>query len=167
MRTYRGQLTRIGPWRGGMLVEEDRRTGRQAAKARIRGEIDGLTIGGVTLKRPACTEGLFPRLEAGREVSLYVYRHLFHKDYIIGVKYADDGARHVMPDNEVRGTILQYVFVWPLLLGIAGLIVGSIVGLVLRFMGDVLPPLFMLGGVGLAWWSAYRFRQDLALARAD
>ena len=167
MRTYRGLLSHIGNWRGGMLVEEDRQSGRQTAKARIRGEIDGVTIGGVTLKRPACTEGLFPHLEAGREASLYIYRHLFHKDYIIGVRYADDGSRHLMPANEVRGTTLQYIFVWPLLLGIAGLIVGSLLGLVLRFASDFLPPVTMLGGVGLAWWSAFRFRQDLAAARAD
>lgn len=167
MRKYQGRLEHVGAWRGGMLVEEDVRTRRRTAKARIRGEIDSLTIGATTLKRPACTEGLFPSLAAGREATIYTYRHFFLKDYIIGVKYADDGTKHLMPANEVRGTTLQYLVVWPFLLAILGLVAGAVVGSVLRFGGDVLPPLFMLAAVGLAWWSAYRFRQDLALARAD
>ena len=166
MVKYSGMLQHVGTWRGGMLVEEDVKTKRQTAKARIRGEVDSLTIGSTTLKRPACTEGLFPFLEAGREATLYVYRHFFMKNYIIGVKYAD-GTRHVMPSNEVRGTVLQYIFVWPLLLAIPGMLIGVALGKIFGAGGNVLPPLGMLGTTLFAWWSAYRLRQDLKLAGAD
>jgi len=67
MLKYCGLLSHIGNWSGGMLVEEDRQTGRRSATARIRGEIDSLTIGATMQKKPACTEGLFPYLTAGRE----------------------------------------------------------------------------------------------------
>lgn len=167
MLKYCGSLQHIGSWRGGMLVEEDARTGKRSAKARIRGEIDSVTIGATTLKKPACTEGLFPLLESGREACLYIYKHFFIKQYIIGVKYTDDGTKHLMPANEVRGTILQYVFVWPLIMAIPGLVLGALLGLVFRFASDVLPPLGLLATTLLCWWSAFRLKQDLDRARAD
>ena len=125
MEIYRGRLDHIGSWTGGMLVEEDRVRQTSTAKARIRGEIDRLVIGGRSVKKPACTAGLFPALHQGREAVLYVYRHFFMKNYIIGVKYLDDGSKHLMPANEVRGTVLQYIFVWPLILAIPGLLAGA------------------------------------------
>lgn len=167
MNKHCGLLQHIGNWKGGMLVEEDARTGRRTNKARIRGEIDSVTIGATTLKRPACTEGMFPFLQPGREACLYIYRHFFVKDYIIGVKYLDDGSRHLMPANEVRGTVLQYIFVWPLLLAIPGLLLGWIVGLPFGRFGEFLPPVGLLATTVFAWWSAWRLRQDLALARTD
>jgi hypothetical protein len=150
-----------------MLVEEDARSGRRTAKARIRGEINSLTIGATTLNKPACTEGLFPFLFAGREACLYLYKHFVFKKYIIGVKYVDDGSKHVMPANEVRGTTLQYLFVWPLILAIPGFLAGALLGLVITPLKDVLPPLGFLVTTIWCWWSAYSLRRDLAAARAD
>jgi hypothetical protein len=167
MVKYCGLLSHIGNWSGGMLMEEDRKTGRRSARARIRGEIDSVTIGDTTLKKPACTEGLFPFLTAGRESCLYIYKHFLFKKYIIGVKYTDDGTKHLMPANEVRGTVLQYLFVWPLLLAIPGLLAGSLLGLVIRGLGDYLPPLGLLATTVWCWWSALSLWRDLAAARAD
>ena len=167
MLKYTGLLKHVGNWSGGMLVEEDTRTGKKSAKARIRGEIDSVDSGDTTLKKPACTEGVFPSLEAGRQAVLYVYKHFFVKNYIIGVKYTDDGTKHLMPNNEVRNTVLQYLIVWPLLLAIPGLLVGALVGRLFGSAGDFLPPVGLLATTVLAWWSAYRLRADVAQARAD
>ena len=170
MEKHCGKLERVGDMTGGQIatvVEEDQYGRRRATGSfRVATEIDVVKIGNTTLKKCRVEGDLFPYLEPGREACLYIFRHFHWVPCILGIKYKDDGQKHLASWKWIRGTMLQYIVVWPLMTCIAGLIVGSILFSVTGHpeYGGMLG---LLAGVGYPWWSAVRLWQEYGQAKAD
>jgi hypothetical protein len=170
MEKHCGRLDRVGDLTGGQIVtrvEEDQ-YGRKTATGsfRVATEIDVLQIGNSTLKKCRVEGNLFPFLEPGREACLYIFRHFHYVPCILGIKYKDDGSKHLASSKWIRGTMLQYIVVWPLMAGIGGAIAGGILFGIIGY-GEIGGGLGLLGGVGYAWWSAVRLWQQYGQAKAD
>ncbi|MFH1845250.1 MAG: hypothetical protein ABIF77_18850 [bacterium] len=70
-----------------------------------------------------------------------------------------------MPAKEVRGTILPYIIIWPLLLAIPGLILGALLGLMTGIKSEFMLPLGMLATTVFAWWFAMDGRAFTSLGQ--
>jgi hypothetical protein len=165
-----GKLDRVGDMTGGEIVTqvEIDQLGRRTPKFsfRVATEIDVVKIGNTSLKKCRVEGNLFPFLEPGREACLYIFRHFHRVPCILGIRYKDDGSKHLASSKWVRGTMLQYIVVWPLLTCIAGMIVGSIIGGIIG-IDEYLGPVGLLVGLAYPWWSAVRIWQDYGQAKAD
>jgi len=129
--------------------------------------IDVIRIGSTTLRKAKCMPEIAQMLLPGREVTLYIYRHMFYKHIILGVKYTDTGVKTLITPEVVRGTLIQIV----ILLGL-GFIVGAIAvgGMITGLLGmnpESSGGVFALIGFGIAIWLAVRFWLDYQAAKAD
>jgi hypothetical protein len=135
---------------------------------RLQGkEVDVIRVGSTTLRKARCMQQIFEHLHPGREVTLYLYRHLFYKPVILGVKYTDTGEKTLLTPGVVRDSLIQIV----VLLGL-GFIFGTLMvgGLIVGLLGgnpESFGGVLALIGLGIALWLAVRFRLDYQAAKAD
>jgi hypothetical protein len=175
MEKHCGVLGQVGSLQGGQLVAPIDQYGRAkyVGSFRVATQIDAIHIGDTVLKKPRCEDELYGNLQPGREACIYVYRHFVRTPVILGIKYKDDGAKHLISSRYFRGALLQYATVLAMMTGIGGfvgvMIVGAILGRNLgnNFLNELLPVLGMVGGVGYSWWSAVRLWKDFQLAKSD
>jgi len=170
MEKHCGKLERVGDMTGGQIVtrveidQQGRRT--PTASFRVATEIDVVQIGNTTLKKSRVEGALFGNLIPGREACLYIFRHFHWTPCILGIKYKDDGSKHLASWAWIRNTMLQYIIVWPLMTCIAGVIVGAILGGIVG-VDEYGAVLGLLAGIGYPWWSAVRLWKEYGQAKAD
>ena len=93
----------------------------------------------------------------GDRVCIWVYGHLSHRKSMIGLR-KEGGGFYRMPGNGLFMGLIWYGVVSPVFVSIAGMLVGGLVGMVGGQRGTALG--VMLGlfyGVGISWFTAYRF----------
>ncbi len=135
---------------------------------RVATQAEVIQIGDTILKKPRVEGELFEKLEPGREACLYVHRFFMRSPVVIGVKYKDGGAKHLISAKYLRGGLLQYATVFAMMSGIAGFVSMMVVGMILRLRGgDFLPPLGLLLGTGFSWYCGWMLFKDFGEAKAD
>jgi hypothetical protein len=169
MEKHCGTLERVGDLSGGELyVPVDRDGNVQVGSFRAATEVDSITIGGTTLKKPRVEGNLFPHLIPGREACLYVIR-MGRSPVLIGVKYPD-GHKHLITTSYLRGSILQLGTIFAFMYGLGGLFVGGFLGAMLGG-GETTGPLFAmiggLGGAGWCWYTAFQMWKAYSEAKSD
>src|SRR5262245_38122044 len=112
--------------------------------------IDTIRIGSTTLRKSKCMPEISQMLLPGREVSLYIYRHLFYKPVILGVKYADTGVKTLITPQIVRGTLIQIVILLGLGLTFGTLFVGGMIVGMLGMNPESFGGVLALIGFGIA-----------------
>jgi len=131
------------------------------------GQIAVLRIGNTTLKGSRISHEVWEMLLPDREMTLYVYRHLFYKPFILGMKYTDTGVKELIPSIYCRNSCIQLAVKGGLGWTFGTLIVGGflagIVGINPESVGGVLA----LIGFGTAMYLTVRFWLDYQAAAAD
>jgi hypothetical protein len=161
-------LSRVGELTGGEILTRVDDSGQplMLGQVRLATEIDVIEVGGVRLKKSRCEEQLSGALRPGVNACVYVFRHFWRTPLILGVKYTDTGEKYLASASWIRNSLLQFVVIWPIFSAIGcavgGGIVFSVIGL--TEFGVVLG---ILGGIGLAWFNAYRLWADYAEAKGD
>jgi hypothetical protein len=121
-----------------------------------------IQVDGTTLKRSLVANDtlggeIANNISPGDRVCFFVFGHLLRKKCIIGVK-THSGQWYRMPGKGLFGGLLWYGVFSPIIIGIAGAIVGGMVGMVGGQRGTAMGVLLGgLYGVGISWYSAYRF----------
>jgi hypothetical protein len=124
---------------------------------RIATELPVLQIGDHTFRKiRLCMGGLASYLRLGDTACIYVFRHMWRKLIIIGVR-SEDGPSWFMPFGRMAITVFAYLTVWALIGGIPGLFIGWIIGMPFGTNSVALGATAgLLTGAGLAWLSAVR-----------
>ena len=87
---------------------------------------------------------------------------------LLGVRYDGETQKRIYQHAYYRGSLMQYALPLALLYAIGGWILGMIVGIVIGMGQSSVPPVLgLLGGLGVAWYSAFRFRADYLAAKVD
>jgi hypothetical protein len=163
-----GLLQRVGDLTGGELIRQVDNYGNAKAigQVRVATEISLIQIGNTFLKKSRCSDELFAYLQPGREACLYVFRHFHWVPVILGIKYTDDGTKHLASSTWIRGSILQYIVVWPFMAGIAGAVAG---GMLFSLVGitEIGVGFGIFSAIGYSWWSAFRLWKDYARVKED
>ena len=170
MRKLRGPLLEVTP-----LRREEHQLGGWI--------IDRIRIGKRTLTTVSCDDMAAQELRADgdREVCLYVLRlptGLFAFPFtktLLGMKYLDTGKKHLIPFSFARNSCIRYAvisaLVWPLVWGVSGAIVTSVLGVYGIVTSETIvagiPGLLFFGGLILAWGSSLRLGVDWVRARID
>jgi hypothetical protein len=95
--------------------------------------------------------------QPGERVCMYYFGHLLTKKCIIGMR-SESGHEAVLENKGYFGAFLWYGVFSPFIVGIAGAIVGMLVGMIGGQKGTAMGLLFgFLYGVGISWYSGYRF----------
>src|SRR5262249_9469312 len=144
---YSGKLTEVGP-----LHNRD---------------IALIRIGSTTLRKVRCMPEIGQMLLPDREMTLYIYRHMFYKPVILGLKYADTGAKQLLSPATVRGSLIQIVILLGLGFIVGALIVGGMIVGMLGMNPETFGGVFALIGFGAAIYLAVRFWLDMQAAQAD
>jgi hypothetical protein len=120
-------------------------------------ELPVLQIGNRTFKKiRLCIGELAAFLRPGDTACIYVFRHMFRKLIIIGVR-SQHGPSWTMPFGRMAVTVFTYLTFWALIGGIPGLLIGWFAGMAFGDTGIALGvTIGLLVGVGLAWLSAVR-----------
>ena len=93
----------------------------------------------------------------GDRVCIWVYGHLSHRKGMIGLR-KEGGGFYRMPGNGLLVGLIWYGLVSPIFVSIAAMIVGALVGMIGGQRGTALGvTLGLLYGVGISWFTAYRF----------
>jgi len=101
---------------------------------------------------------LASNVSVGEEVCLFVYGHLSHRKGLIGFVKPGTGRLIAMPGKALFAGLFWYVVISPVLVGIAGALVGGVVGMIGGQRGTALGVLLgIMYGVGISWFTAYRF----------
>jgi len=163
MEKHCGLLSEVGSLKGGETIAQVDEHGRAKfiGQVKVATEIDIIRIGAAELKKVRCEGVLYNELEPGRKACLYVYRHLWRTPVLLGVRYDGEQQKHMVSDAYYRGSVLQYALPLAFMYAIGGWILGMIVGMVIGMGQSSVPPVLgLFGGLGLAWYSAFRFRAD-------
>ncbi|HEY7534105.1 MAG TPA: hypothetical protein VH681_15145 [Nitrospiraceae bacterium] len=167
MEKYCGKLERVGDLTGGGMIVPTDEQGREKLVGRVRvaTELSAIQIGDKVIKKPRCEDDLFEHLHPGRDACIYIFRHMHWTPVLLGIKYSD-GSKHMVTSSYLRGTIIQYIILWPIMLVIPGAIVG---GMLFGPFGaaEVGGGIGFSAGVGYAWWSAFRVWKDHGDAKKD
>ena len=163
-RRYTRNAARIT--KGASQVEKFSGTLTEVGRLQNR-EIDVIRIGDRTLRKVRCIPELWEMLLPGREMSLYIYRHMFYKPVLLGMKYADTGAKRLLTPATVRGSLIQIVVLLGLGFIFGTLIVGGLIAGLLGMNPESFVGVLALIGFGLAIWLAIRFWLDFQAASAD
>jgi hypothetical protein len=158
MEKYCGNLERVGDLTGGGMIVPTDEEGREKLIGRVRvaTELSAIQIGGKVIKKPRCEDDLFEHLHPGREACIYIFRHMHWTPVLLGIKYSD-GSKHLITSSYLRGTILQYIVMWPFMTGIPGAFLGGVLFSVFgNTAASVGGGLGLVAGIGYAWWSAFR-----------
>jgi hypothetical protein len=170
MEKHCGLLSDVGNLKGGETIARVDEHGRAKfiGQVKVATEIDVIRIGSTELKKVRCEGVLYNELEPGRNACLYVYRHLWRTPVLLGIRYDGEQQKHMVSDAYYRGSLLQYALPLAFMYAIGCWILGMIVGMVIGMGQSSVPPVLgLLGGFGLAWYSAFRFRADFQEAKSD
>mgnify|MGYP000384955253 CR=1 FL=1 len=170
MEKHCGLLENVGRLQGGGTITQVDEQGRTKfiGQVKVATEIDAIRIGATQLKKVRCEGVLYNELEPGRNACLYIYRHLWRTPVLLGVRYDGEAQKRMVSDAYYRGSFLQYTLPLALMYAIGGWILGMIVGMVIGLGQSSVPPVLgLFGGLGVAWYSAFRFRADYQAARTD
>jgi hypothetical protein len=131
------------------------------------GKVAVMRIGNTTLKSSRITPEVWEMLLPDRELTLYVYRHLFYRPFILGMKYADTGVKELVTATYCRNSCLQLAVMGGLgwtfgVLALGGLLSGM-VGINPESVGGV----FATVGFGIAMYLTVRLWLDYQAAKAD
>ena len=165
-----GLLGEVGRLKGGETITQVDENGRARfiGQVKVATEIDVIRIGTTELRKVRCEGVLYNELEPGRQACLYIYRHLWRTPVLLGVRYDGEPQKRMVSDAYRRGSMLQYALPLALLYAIGGWILGMVVGIVIGMGQSSVPPVLgLFGGLGLAWYSAFRFRADYQAAKSD
>lgn len=170
MERHCGLLENVGRLKGGETITQVDEHGRARfiGKVKVATEIDSIRIGSAELRSVRCEGVLYNELEPGRNACLYIYRHLWRTPVLLGVRYDGEVQKRMISDAYYRGSLLQYALPLALLYAVGGWILGMIVGIVIGMGQSSVPPVLgLFGGLGLAWYSAFRLRTDYQVAKSD
>jgi hypothetical protein len=170
MEKHCGLLGEVGRLKGGETIARVDEYGRAKfiGQVKVATEIDVVRIGTAELRKVRCEGVLYNELEPGRQACLYIYRHLWRTPVLLGVRYDGEERKRMVSDAYYRGSLLQYALPLALMYAIGCWILGMVVGIVIGMGQSSVPPVLgLLGGLGLAWYSAFRFRADYQAAKSD
>ena len=126
--------------------------------------IDVVQIGGTTLRKMKSMPHVWEMLVPGREATLYIYRHLFFRPVMLGMKYPDTGVKQLITPAECRGSCIQVFVIWGLGLTFGALIVGGMITSMLGFNPESSGGVFALIGFGAAVYLTVRLWLDYQAA---
>lgn len=170
MEKHCGLLENVGRLRGGETITrvDERGRAKFVGQVKVATEIDAIRVGTVELRKVRCEGVLYNELEPGRNACLYVYRHLWRTPVLLGIRYDGEVQKRMASDAYYRGSLLQYALPLALLYAVGGWILGMVVGLVIGLGQSSIPPVLgLVGGLGVAWHSAFRLRADFRAMRSD
>ena len=170
MEKHCGLLDEVGRLKGGETITQVDDYGRAKfiGQVKVATEIDVIRIGTAQLRKVRCEGVLYNELEPGRQACIYIYRHLWRTPVLLGVRYDGEKGKRMVSDAYYRGSLLQYAlplaFMYAIGCWILGMVVGGVIGM---GQSSVPPVLGLLSGLGLAWYSAFRFRADYQEAKFE
>lgn len=129
--------------------------------------IDVVQIGGTTLRKMKTMPAVWEMLVPGREATLYIYRHLFFRPMLLGMKYPDTGVKQLITPAECRGSCIQLMVIWGLGWTFGAVLVGGIITSTLGFNPESSGGVFALIGFATAVYLTVRFWLDYQAAKAD
>lgn len=161
-------MARVDSLAGTLLISQAGKIGYKKPVGNVgdTAEVDLIQIGDTLLKKSLCEVALLGHLEVGREACLYIFRHYHWTPIVLGIKYADDGTKHLASSQWIKRQMLQYSVVWPIVSGIGGAISGGLLGAVIG-IGKMGIELGAAGGLGYGWWIALRLWKNYKLAKED
>jgi hypothetical protein len=132
----------------------------------VGGRVD-LRIGDKQLRKARCSAETHDMIMPDRDICLYVYRHLFYKPFILGMRFQDTGEKQLSPASHYRNSCLQlfvlYGFGWILGSIVVGGVLFSVLGLNPESAGGV----FALAGFCVSTYLAVRLWLDYKVALAE
>jgi len=167
MPRYCGEIKEISGTTGGGFVttghpvpndiHNDAVTVHMGSVVRVATELPLLVIGNHTFhKIRLCMQELAGYLRQGDTACIYVFRHMWRKQIIIGVR-SENGPSWTMSFGRMFITVPTYLVFWALLAGIPCMLAGWIIGIPFGDNGIATGiTLGLLFGVGLAWLSGLR-----------
>lgn len=169
-----GTLQVMEPPRGGGFIRTtteytDGTTETSSTKNRMVFPL--IHIGDVTLKNSLVANDqlgseVATNANVGEHVCLFVYGHLLRRKGIIGLQCAD-GRLYSMPSKGYYTGLFWYLVFSPFFVGLAGAFIGMLVGSIGGKKGTAFGLLCgVLYGVGISWFSAYRFHKAFQEVKA-
>jgi hypothetical protein len=127
------------------------------AAVRIATEFRHILVGDTALNKiRVCMNEVAQYIRQGDQVCLFAFGHLLRKKIIIGVKSAT-GPSWTMSFGRFAVTLLCYLLLWPLFVGVPAALAGWIVGMPFGQTGVATGILLGIAyGVGISWLSGYR-----------
>jgi len=119
-------------------------------------------IGDTVLKRAyvavdAVGYAIRDNVKVGDSVALYYFQHLLRKQVMIGFRSETSGQTFSMSDKGVFAALLWYGVFSAMGTGVLGAVVGFVLGMVLSPIAGLVFLLGILGGIGVSWYTYYRF----------
>ena len=164
MPVARGTVKQIQPPTGGFKTVKWRYLDGTLVDSSTRSKMvfPIVQVGDTVLRRPivaidAIGYAIRDNVSVGDTVSLYYFQHLLRKQVLIGFRSETSGARFSLPKSGVFGALLWYGVYSAMGTGLLGAIVGIVVGIVLSPVAGLIVVLGILGGIGVSWYTFYRF----------
>ena len=173
MSRYCGEIKHVAGTTGGgfVAVGNEDRFGNVSVPVggliRVATEIPELQIGDTTLKKVRlCMGEVAPYLRQGDRACVFAFGHLLRKQIIIGVK-SETGPSWTMGFGRFVATFITYLTLWPLLVGLAGAVIGALIGMPFgNGMSTIGLTLGVVYGVGISLLSAVRLALTYRQMRA-
>ena len=128
-----------------------------------RASFDSFIVGQTEFKKliaanvPLADE-IIENVRPGDRICIWVYGHLSHRKGLIGVK-KEGGGFYCIPSKGFAAGMFWYLVISPAFVGLAGFFVGGLVGSLGGRNPSIVGALLGLAyGVGISWFTAYRFR---------